>query len=89
MTQLSTVRPEALEAACKKLVIIGCGDWILINNYRGSFRTRGDLSLLFTLYHRNHLHCTTSPHILLRRPFAHIVPDHWPHRFDPRAHSAR
>lgn len=36
VSQLSTVRPEALESASIKLVIIGCGDWLLINNYRGT-----------------------------------------------------
>ena len=35
VSQLSTVRPEALEQAGTKIVVIGCGDWQLINNYRG------------------------------------------------------
>ena len=29
------MRSEALESAGTKIVIIGCGDWLLINNYRG------------------------------------------------------
>ncbi|KAF8577698.1 hypothetical protein K439DRAFT_1639490 [Ramaria rubella] len=34
ITQLTTVRPEALERAGTKVVIVGCGDWLLIDNYR-------------------------------------------------------
>jgi hypothetical protein len=37
VSQLTTVRSEALEQAGTKIVIIGCGDWLLIDNYRGVY----------------------------------------------------
>lgn len=36
VSQLATVRPEALANANKKMVIVGCGDYQPINHYRGT-----------------------------------------------------
>ncbi|KIJ31385.1 hypothetical protein M422DRAFT_266914 [Sphaerobolus stellatus SS14] len=34
VSQLTTVRPEALDQTGTSIVIIGCGDWLLLKNYR-------------------------------------------------------
>ena len=38
VTQLATVRQDALEAAGTKLIVVGCGDWPLIENYQSTLR---------------------------------------------------
>jgi len=43
VSQLATVRQDALEAASTKLVIIGCGDWSLIENYQKNTGFEGDI----------------------------------------------
>ncbi len=33
--QLASVRQQALDEANTRLVVIGCGEWKMIHNYRG------------------------------------------------------
>lgn len=33
--ELTKVRPEALEAAKTSIVLVGCGDWSLLAQYKG------------------------------------------------------
>ncbi|KAI0076830.1 hypothetical protein K474DRAFT_1662562 [Panus rudis PR-1116 ss-1] len=41
VSELSSVRPEALDKANKDLIIIGCGDYTLIKNYAETTQFRG------------------------------------------------
>ena len=36
VSQLTTVREDALNDASTKMALVGCGDWKLIENYRSA-----------------------------------------------------
>ena len=40
VSHLATVRQDALEEASTKIVVVGCGDWSLIETYRGTHQIR-------------------------------------------------
>ncbi|KAH9973377.1 AhpC/TSA antioxidant enzyme-domain-containing protein [Lactifluus volemus] len=43
VAQLSTVRSEALKEASTRVVLVGCGDWHLIENYKKDTEFQGDI----------------------------------------------
>ncbi|KAF8263793.1 AhpC/TSA antioxidant enzyme-domain-containing protein [Lactarius quietus] len=64
VTQLATVRHDALEEASTKLVVVGCGNWPLIESYqkntgfKGEFYANPDRKLYDTLGLVSNLHAT-------------------------------
>ncbi|KAI0066751.1 hypothetical protein BV25DRAFT_1868301 [Artomyces pyxidatus] len=43
VSQLTTVKKDALEAASTKIVLVGCGDWKLIENYKSETEFEGEI----------------------------------------------
>ncbi|KAI0294884.1 hypothetical protein B0F90DRAFT_1811576 [Multifurca ochricompacta] len=43
VSQLTTVREDALKEASAKIVLVGCGDWALIENYKKDTDFKGDV----------------------------------------------
>jgi len=43
VSRLATVRQDALEAAATKIVVVGCGEWSLIENYRKNTGFKGEV----------------------------------------------
>ncbi|KAH8992980.1 AhpC/TSA antioxidant enzyme-domain-containing protein [Lactarius akahatsu] len=43
VSQLATVRADALEEASTKIVVVGCGDWSLIEGYQKNAGFKGEL----------------------------------------------
>ncbi|KAI0275467.1 AhpC/TSA antioxidant enzyme-domain-containing protein [Gloeopeniophorella convolvens] len=43
VAQLTTIREEALKEAGTKIILVGCGDWKLIGNYKNDTEFKGDI----------------------------------------------
>lgn len=39
VSQLATVREDALKEASTRMALVGCGDWKLIENYKSTFES--------------------------------------------------